>query len=81
MAAPTPATKTKVVRVSVYIRRKAGMSQEEFNHYWSHVHGPVVRPLLEKMGFLKYTQVSDAPWHSHFAPQSPGKQYYSLSYC
>jgi hypothetical protein len=57
------AGKTKVMRVSMYLKKKAGMSQEEFNHYWSHVHGPLVRPLVEKYGILKYTQVSEyLPW-------------------
>ncbi|OAP62041.1 hypothetical protein AYL99_04244 [Fonsecaea erecta] len=50
------ATKQKVLRVSMYLKRKPEMSEEEFNHYWSHVHGPLVRPLVEKYGILKYTQ-------------------------
>ncbi|KIW99161.1 uncharacterized protein Z519_00824 [Cladophialophora bantiana CBS 173.52] len=50
------ATKTKVLRVSMYLKRKPGLTEEQFNHYWSHVHGPLVRPLVEKYGILKYTQ-------------------------
>lgn len=52
------ANKTKVVRVSMYLKKKEGLSQKEFNRYWSEVHGPLVRPLVEKYGILKYTQVS-----------------------
>ncbi|KIX98399.1 uncharacterized protein Z520_05700 [Fonsecaea multimorphosa CBS 102226] len=50
------ATKQKVMRVCMYLKRKPGLTEEEFNHYWSHVHGPLVRPLVEKYGILKYTQ-------------------------
>jgi hypothetical protein len=56
------ATKTKVLRVSMYLKRKEGLSAEEFNKYWSEVHGPLVRPLVEKYGILKYTQVSGHSW-------------------
>lgn len=54
------AIKTKVLRVSMYLRKKEGLSQEEFNRYWSEVHGPLVRPLVQKYNILKYTQVSAA---------------------
>lgn len=52
------ATKTKVLRVSMYLKKKPGLTEEEFNRYWSDVHGPLVRPMVEKYGILKYTQVS-----------------------
>lgn len=57
------ATKTKVLRVSIYLKRKEGLSVEEFNRYWSEVHGPLVRPLIQKYGILKYTQVSEQHGH------------------
>ncbi|KAJ9608854.1 hypothetical protein H2200_006625 [Cladophialophora chaetospira] len=63
----TGPTKTKVLRVSMYLKKKPGLSQEEFNRYWSHVHGPLVRPLVEKYGILKYTQVGE-PLRWTFAP-------------
>ncbi|OAL38568.1 hypothetical protein AYO20_02218 [Fonsecaea nubica] len=50
------ATKQKVLRVSMYLKRNPSLTEDEFNHYWSHVHGPLVRPLVEKYGILKYTQ-------------------------
>ncbi|EXJ76368.1 uncharacterized protein A1O5_00876 [Cladophialophora psammophila CBS 110553] len=50
------ATKTKVLRVSMYLKRKPGLTEEQFNHYWPQVHGPLVSPLVEKYGILKYTQ-------------------------
>lgn len=47
----------------MYIKKKKGISQEEFNHYWSYEHGPLVSPVCKKYGFLRYTQVSDdVPW-------------------
>lgn len=52
------ATKTKVLRVSIHLKRREGLSVEEFNRYWSEQHGPLVRPLIQKYGILKYTQVS-----------------------
>ncbi|KAK5061395.1 hypothetical protein LTR84_007937 [Exophiala bonariae] len=50
------AKKTQVFRVSIYLKRKEGLSVEEFNRYWSEIHGPLVRPLIQKYGILKYTQ-------------------------
>lgn len=51
------AIKTKLVRVTLYIRKKEGLSQDEFNQYWSKVHGPLVKRMIEKHGILKYNQV------------------------
>lgn len=43
-----------------FIKRKEGMSLEEFYKYWEEVHGPLVKPWAEKHG-LTYKQVSFLP--------------------
>lgn len=43
-----------------FIKRKEGMSLEDFYKYWEDVHGPLVKPWAEKHG-LTYKQVSLCP--------------------
>ena len=46
-----------MVKVSVIVRRKPGMSPTEFHRYWKDVHGPLVLGVLEFMRhFHKYVQ-------------------------
>ncbi|CAK7198321.1 hypothetical protein SEUCBS139899_000981 [Sporothrix eucalyptigena] len=55
-----PATTHTMV---AFIKRKEGMSLEEFYKYWEEVHGPLVKPWAEKHG-LTYKQIhtgSNAP--------------------
>lgn len=35
------------VKLSVVIKRRAGMSFEEFDHYWNHIHGAIVTGVPE----------------------------------
>jgi uncharacterized protein (TIGR02118 family) len=56
-----------MVKVMVCIKRKAGMSEEEFHRYWKDVHGPLVAGVPEFMRYVrKYVQ-------SHtISPSVPG---------
>ncbi len=46
-----------MVKVSVMLKRKPGMSEQEFHHYWKNVHGPLVLGVTELMRhFRKYVQ-------------------------
>jgi hypothetical protein len=39
------------------LRRRKGLSQAEFNHYWLHHHGPhVARPAVQTLGAYRYLQ-------------------------
>lgn len=52
------AQKQRLVRFSMMIRRRPNMSEDEFQHYWTEMHGPIVKEWLARHGFIKYTQVS-----------------------
>jgi uncharacterized protein (TIGR02118 family) len=46
-----------MVKVAVMLKRKPGMSAEEFHRYWKGVHGPLVLGVPELMRhFRKYVQ-------------------------
>lgn len=71
MAEPEAATtKQQVYRMSMYFKKKKDITEEEFNRHWSEVHGPLVRPLLEKYGCLRYTQVRQSRLFTDDRPRS-----------
>jgi len=46
-----------MVKLVGCLRRKAGMSAEEFHRYWKNVHGPLVRSVPEFFRYVrKYVQ-------------------------
>jgi len=47
---------------TVYVlRRKPGMSLEEFQKYWLETHGPLVRKHAATLGIQRYIQVHSRP--------------------
>ncbi|KAJ9612929.1 hypothetical protein H2200_002870 [Cladophialophora chaetospira] len=50
------------VQVTVFIKRKPGMSEEEFHKYWTEVHAPLVEEWLAKHGGLRYVQHHTPSW-------------------
>ena len=46
------------LRVTAFIRRKPGTTEDEFQDYWLNHHGPLVSPILAKLGIIEYRQVS-----------------------
>lgn len=59
-----PAQVGKGVKLMAALKRKPGMSAEEFHRYWKDVHGPLVLSVPEFMGYVRrYVQshtISDA---------------------
>ncbi|KAF9875571.1 hypothetical protein CkaCkLH20_06952 [Colletotrichum karsti] len=61
MAAYNPVSSLPQTVCSVaFLKRKPGLTQEEFYHHWEKVHGPLVKPWAQKHGFISYTQVHSA---------------------
>ncbi|KAG9240257.1 EthD domain-containing protein [Calycina marina] len=46
----------KLIRVSVHLKRKPGISEDAFNKYWAYTHGPLATEWLLRCGIIKYTQ-------------------------
>ena len=42
-----------MIKVSVLLKRKPGMSVEEFHHYWKDVHGPLLLSVPELMRYIR----------------------------
>lgn len=49
---------TRLVRLSMYVKRREGMNIDEFNAYWTNTHAPKVKQWLAKHGVVRYVQVS-----------------------
>ncbi len=45
-----------MIKLVFVLRRKEGMSAEEFRRYWLEQHGPLARGLLESLGAHRYVQ-------------------------
>jgi uncharacterized protein (TIGR02118 family) len=51
-----------MMQLYAFVRRKEGMSREEFLHYWHHVHGPLIRDSPELADrLLHYAQHPSHP--------------------
>lgn len=50
-------TPKKTVSIVAFMKRKPGLTHEQFYHHWVNVHGPLVKPWAKKHGFLEYRQV------------------------
>ncbi|RVD90445.1 uncharacterized protein DFL_001410 [Arthrobotrys flagrans] len=46
----------KFVRVTMLFKKNPNMSDEKFNEYWTHIHGPLCIDWMKKYGILKCTQ-------------------------
>lgn len=53
-----------MIRLNYYVRRKPGMSAEEFQTQWRESHGPLWAKFAEVLGLRRYTQVYDDPNNS-----------------
>ncbi|KAF2840325.1 hypothetical protein M501DRAFT_1015385 [Patellaria atrata CBS 101060] len=51
------------IRVQVFVNRREGLSEEEFNRYWAHEHGPLATEWLRRCGIIKYTQYHTTSEH------------------
>ena len=50
-----------MVKLVFALRRREGMSREEFQRYWLETHGPLVRSHAETLGIRRYVQVHSLP--------------------
>ena len=51
-----------MITMIVFVRRKAGLTPEEFSDYWLHQHAPLVKSAPEFMRYVrKYVQHHPAP--------------------
>ncbi|KIY03236.1 uncharacterized protein Z520_01703 [Fonsecaea multimorphosa CBS 102226] len=49
-------TKQRMVKLSLFARRKSHLSEEEFHQYWSETHRALAMDWLVRYGIVKYTQ-------------------------
>jgi hypothetical protein len=52
-----------MIRLNYYVRKKPGMSAEEFHAYWRNTHGPLWAKFADVLGVRRYTQIYDDPDH------------------
>lgn len=52
----------KVVKCTIYIKKKAGMSDEDFIEYYNNQHAQRAVPILQKHGIISYSLVR--PFHN-----------------
>lgn len=45
-----------MIKLTFCLRRRSDLTREEFQHYWLHTHGPLVRERAEALGIRRYVQ-------------------------
>lgn len=45
-----------------FLKKRPDITHEEFYHHWEKIHGPLIKPWMEKHGVLSYTQVRGRPY-------------------
>lgn len=45
------------IQLAFFLRRRKGMSPEDFRHYWAHRHGPLVVSRAAVLGIRRYAQI------------------------
>lgn len=65
-----------MIRLTFVLRRKAGMSREEFQQYWREVHGPLVAKHAMALNIHRYVQVHtlDDPINDQLAQARGGME-------
>lgn len=64
-----------MIKLTYCLRRKAGMTWEEFSRYWRDVHAPMVAARAEVLGIRRYVQVrtlQDPALHARFQARNDG---------
>ncbi|CAH0028886.1 unnamed protein product [Clonostachys rhizophaga] len=54
-----------------FLKKNPSLTHDEFYHHWSQVHGPLVKPWMEKHGITGYTQVNATPQLNDAAAATP----------
>lgn len=52
-------------KFTMFIKRKPGMTEDDFHNYWSHEHVPIVNGWLTNHGVIRYSQVSHRSTSHH----------------
>ncbi|MFC7051047.1 EthD domain-containing protein [Emcibacter nanhaiensis] len=45
-----------MIKTIMCIRRKPGLSREEFEHHWKNIHAPLIQELKQDLRILRYVQ-------------------------
>lgn len=53
----------QLLKLTLFAKRKQGMSEDDFGKYWTEKHAPLVKEWLAKHGIVRYAQVH----HDDFA--------------
>ena len=64
-----------LVKLTYCLRRKPGMTWDEFSAYWRDVHAPLVRERAAVLGIKRYVQVrtvQNADMHARFQARNGG---------
>ena len=64
-----------MIKLTYCLRRKPGMTWEEFSDYWRNVHAPLVRERAAVLGIKKYQQVrtmQNADLHARLQARNGG---------
>lgn len=69
----------KMVSSISYLKKKPGLTLEEFYDHWENVHAPLVKPWMEKHGFVSYTQASRLSPSHQSDYTDPGSKVHSTS--
>jgi uncharacterized protein (TIGR02118 family) len=66
------------IKIVYCLRRKSGISREEFQHYWLEEHGPKVKARAEAIGMRRYVQshAIDTPLNAALAGARGGLEAY-----
>ncbi|OAG38794.1 hypothetical protein AYO21_06989 [Fonsecaea monophora] len=74
------ATKHRMVKLTLYARRKSHLSEDEFQKYWTETHRGLAVDWLAKYGIVKYTQdTCDKKYLSKQSAHSRIGQYHTPS--
>ncbi|GAB7329155.1 hypothetical protein MBLNU13_g00981t1 [Cladosporium sp. NU13] len=56
------ASRSNLIKVSMFTTRKEGVSEAEFHRYWTERHSKVVSEWLQRNGVVRYSQFHTPSW-------------------
>ncbi|KAM0707565.1 hypothetical protein Q7P35_004210 [Cladosporium inversicolor] len=64
------ATRSTLVKVSMFTTRKEGASEADFHRYWKERHSKVVSEWLQRHGVVRYSQYHTPSWSQNKAKEN-----------
>lgn len=61
----------KVVKATILVKKKPGMSDEDFIEHYNHKHAQMAAPVLEKHNVITYSLVCRHPFLSNRSQSDP----------